>query len=547
MAKKLITIFLFVLFAFFLFACSNNKLDLTQEMILSNVNRPYVEPDKYVSTVETVNLSNYIVVNEYLTQGLLIVRNDDFEQGVFSLSENRIIVPLLNHSISIISSPANGAYIYLTNTDNTKTIYDIAGRQIIDRDRYAQLNVTGYTENQYDEKGIYTGRKHFETIRYLTQDQIEAGNYASVEKTYEINLKTRERTEVDTSDKSYSVGEKIGEETLPLIDLKSHGLDNYFYMLTNDIYSVYDQNHNLVSQFRRPSSSNITAYSLFDGHIFYQTRTLVPESQEDYTYSLNGYKYILSTYSIDLLTGQKKSLDLDYIINSIIPFKNEDGILKYAQVEIMEIENQIITSDIAHKHLMNKDGDLLISMDGISVNQLTRLSDERLYDTQNRYMMTYDFKPLFKLEQNPIFNYQEEIIITTHDGKYGIIDYHGEVLVPFNYTQIHNLFSNGSTIAVRNGTEYCIISLTGDETCVPDFFSIMLPGLYITRTTETDYKFRFYDFDGKLLNTITSAQGWATSFDINNPYVDGQIINFSWGMYKSYVLVRYEETLTPQT
>ena len=51
----------------------------------------------------------------------------------------------------------------------------------------------------------------------------------------------------------------------------------------------------------------------------------------------DGKKYHLSTYTIDLLTGKRKNLKVDYLIHDLETFLNEEGVGVYGYGEISRI------------------------------------------------------------------------------------------------------------------------------------------------------------------------------------------------------------------
>ncbi|AUD63782.1 hypothetical protein BK010_09325 [Tenericutes bacterium MO-XQ] len=543
MIKKILSLSLVLSVMFFLSSCSQS-FKLNEEIINQNIMHSYIEDDYNTITINHVSFtdaenstfSNFTI--EYQSQGLVILTNMTAEKAVYSIIEQKFLVDFGDQDITITPNSANGAYIYVSYADDTESVFDIKGTEIVPKDDYHTLNVTGfysYIRNEYNQ---ITEAINYERITTLTKTEIQDGKFTPTEKTYIVDFNTNTRTLAEeTSDDTYNIGDKLGQETLNAMSLESYGLEGYYMTSINNIYRIYDENYELVSQFNIPTGSTVTANLMFDGKLLYQTQTKVPETEENYTFINTNQKYVLNTYIIDMLTGSIESIDFDYAIFSMSAFKDENRINKYAKVNVYPIESQILKVDALEHYILNSNGKILEDYDVVLNEQLIRLDDQTIYNQSTNTIYDNGLNPLFKVSSTAMIDKQEKLIITSHNNRLGVVNYQGEILIPFNYVNINPLFFNGYTMAYNASNEQVIIGIDGSEEKLDIYNTFDIPGVYIPFTYTNNYV--FYDYQMQEIFSLSSSASSITTHAINHPTLNGFILDFNKTGAYEYVIIKY--------
>ncbi len=543
MSKKILSISLFFFMLFFLSAC-NRSFTLNEDIINQNIMHSYIEPDYNSITIKHVSFadSDYSIFNsltiEYQSQGLIIFTNMNAEKAVYSIIDQKFLVDFGNQNITITPNSANGAYIYVSYADNTESVFDIKGTEIVPKDDYHTLNVTGfykYIRNDYNQ---ITDRINYERITTLSKAEIQDGKFTPTEKTYIVDFNTNTRTlDEEALDDTYEIGDKLGQETLNAMSLESFGLEGYYMTSINNIYRIYDESYELVSQFNIPTGSTVTASLMFDGKLLYQTQTKVPETEENYTYINTNQKYVLNTYIIDMLTGSIESIDFDYAIFSMSSLKDENRINRYAKISVYPIESQILKVDALEHFILNSDGKILEDYDVVLNDQLMRLDDQTIFNQTTNTIYDNELNPLFKVSNDAMIDDQEKLIITRYNNRLGVVNYQGEILIPFDYVSINPLFFNGYTMAYNASNEQVIIGIDGSEEKLDIYNTFDIPGLYIPFTSNDNYV--FYDYQMNELFSLNSSPTSIVKYAVSNPTLRGFILDFNKNGAYEYVIIEY--------
>jgi hypothetical protein len=528
---------------FFLSAC-NQKFEFSEELINQNIMHSYIEKDYNDITIRRVSftdaqnstLNGFTI--EYQSQGLVILTNMNGQKAVYSIIEDKFLINFGDYNITIGTNSANGAYIYVYYPDQTRAVYDIKGVRVVPKDEYHNLEIVGYYEYQRDEYNNITGYENYERITTLTKSDFESGVLTPTVKTYSVDFENKTRTHIeDIDDANYNVGDKLGLETLNATPLDLFGLEDYYMTTINDVYRIYNKDFELVSQFNIPSGSTMTARLIFDGTVLYQTQTKVPETEENYTFINNNQKYVLNTYKIDMLTGQTESIDLDYAISSYKYLKNENQAYAYGRISAYPIESRILKVDALNHFIINSDGKILDQYNTVIDDQLRRLDESTIYNETTYTLYDNNLNPLFKVSPDAVFDTQEKLIITRHDNRLGVVNYQGEVLIPFNYISINSLFYNGYTMAYNGSSEQVLIGIDGSEVKLDIYNTFDIPGVYIPFTSNDTYV--FYDYQMNELFSLSSVATSITKHQISHPLLKGYILDFNKSGSYDYVIIEY--------
>ncbi len=321
------------------------------------------------------------------------------------------------------------------------------------------------------------------------------------------------------------------------MSLESFGLEGYYMTSINNIYRIYDESYELVSQFNIPTGSTVTASLMFDGKLLYQTQTKVPETEENYTYINTNQKYVLNTYIIDMLTGSIESIDFDYAIFSMSSLKDENRINRYAKISVYPIESQILKVDALEHFILNSDGKILEDYDVVLNDQLMRLDDQTIFNQTTNTIYDNELNPLFKVSNDAMIDDQEKLIITRYNNRLGVVNYQGEILIPFDYVSINPLFFNGYTMAYNASNEQVIIGIDGSEEKLDIYNTFDIPGLYIPFTSNDNYV--FYDYQMNELFSLNSSPTSIVKYAVSNPTLRGFILDFNKNGAYEYVIIEY--------
>lgn len=341
MKLKLVASFLLLLFIFSLSACGffAEELELDEPLLHKNIDGLEDEKQRLLNDVSQPDFSNYDIVTTRMQQGIVVLRNTVAEIGVFSLGENRMIVAFDNHSIyHIQTSNTMGLYLYLLHDDDTTSVVDIGGHEVLPADHYHEIYVNA----------VRSAEEIRETVEYLTlEDYHEYGWGGLTAVTHRVDTTTGERHTLDqTTQDTYERGARYGEESILKEPLDEIGLKDHTYTLTNNIYRIFNAEGSLIASFRSPSSRN-TVSLMFNGHLFYQAIDQVPDTYENYHFVTEGRKYLAHTVSIDLTTGDRTYLDVDYAIAELQPFLDADGVIRYAAAVVHQAVDKLILPDEA--------------------------------------------------------------------------------------------------------------------------------------------------------------------------------------------------------
>lgn len=523
MNKRVIILLLILASSMFLTACDPTFEQFSSEMIDKNLD--FVEGEEEYGTPAIVvnDLRDYDIIDtNYLNKGLLFVKELDFNTGyvntgVWNVFKSKLLFPIEEDvTCSFINTLYLGGYIVTTSADEKKTLYDINGNVILPKDDYDMIYVnTSRVLKENEDKYAKPIYDYFEMVEYRMKDSNE-----TLQKKYKVDIINK--TRVEDTNSTYTKYFPYKK------DLKEYGLDGYYAIGIEPTLYIYNSKDELVNQVTIVDGRD---YGVgLDGKLIIQKSYITDKESKDYDITMYGEKYILVSKSIDLLTGKVKELDLDYVITEAEPYLDKDGYAKYAVATIRKI-NEKHPVDSQMNVLIDSNGKIVSELGGIYPKELIKLEDNFYYYPRSKYFFNEKLEPLFALKGEPYFYKEESKIILSENGKYGAIDYQGNIVIPFDYSFISPYFSKNKTYAVYNDMKKYIIDFNGYRSSLPDNSTMVLPGLIYTYTydsllSKADGKFMSYD--GTVLTTVNYiSNGSNTYFQIiDNTYESGKLTNF---------------------
>ncbi len=333
---------------------------------------------------------------------------------------------------------------------------------------------------------------------------------------------------------------------------------------------IYDQNYNLKNKVSLGLTDTWTSVYVGD-KLLIQTKEY--GSETDYTYRVSGENgieyYKLTTYTIDLKNGKLKTKKFNYVLNT-------DG-SKHSTInqnttilDVQKIKDRKITDTttylLINNRLQTKEVDFM-------VKSLTKITNDRFIakttsKTQNNYILinnkferVCDFRGI-----DSYFTTSESIIVTANDKTY-VCNLDGLILKTYDKSDItdihHDTYYMVKEESVEGGkvkTDYYLERLgirnsnpisshiAGDENyysngeaytevkliCDISGKSVVSLVMTISKINDTTYTYKFFDFDGKLLTSISN---------IPNALKSPVFLNSASGNYSysdDYVLVTFD-------
>ena len=474
--KKGLSLLVCLFFVFGLSACGRG-LKMSPEVIDANINDvSFSTPATITEILDHDAIENYTIENAaYRITGFLVVSNPSGHLGIYSLIYGEMLVDF-DSEIAYFdyrSVSYTGLYIEVHYTDNTTMVVDLNGITVLERDQYDSMafSVTRYTHYDRDGNLFYT---YVERREYVVTE----GTVHQVHR-YLINTESFERTPYDATDTEYQAGDFFDEGELPRIDLTPYGLKNHYLVVRQLTATVYNANNDKrVSAFMIPN--NAYREIIFGGVYMYQTRQLVGDPELPYTYTANNNQYLLRTYTIDLKTGKHEQIDFPYLITSASTFADEDGIYTYARARLYPIKEKHLDETYLYDVVLDDEGDIVLDITSYNIGNKVRLNSETILDSSAREFYDNEMNFIFALPTPSVsYIYHEDLLIYQHDGLYGLLDYRGTILVPFEFSNIDSSFYGGETVGHKQDGSVYIIGKDNSQTELDAIsnYQVLIPGI----------------------------------------------------------------------
>jgi hypothetical protein len=554
MFKKIGMIFSIIIVTFVLTSCSLKDsekeekgtteesvemIDLTSELLLKNIRVRSGEED-YLNQINTIDLGSLSIQTSYETEGFLIVSDTEGRLGVYSLIEDKLVVPLQSDvSYENRYDYGTGNYIYAQYLTGETAIYDINGVEILEKDHYEIADVKGRQESIYNENNEFVEVIYLETVTKLLKTDHEDGK-SPITTVYKINLESKMRELYH--DGSYEWGDYFKNDDK--VDLTQFGLKGYYAKERNDYLYIYEETTDELIQ-----SIPVNALSIgqvFSGQLFYQQAVQASDFTDDYTYMDEGKKYQLITASIDLLTGQEQQYDVDYVITGGMMFKDENDIINNIVVRANKIVSKVLIKNREYTSLINTKGQIVADLTGMNMEALRKIDDHHIFDEEDKIMYDLEFNELFRITSSATFDYFEKVIIFKEYNSYGAIDFDGKVVIPFKYKELSSNFHHGKTYGVDEFDRTYLIDKNNSTEVIAEPYRFINDGLLFTYNVKPQPITHWYT--GKIINyegeTVKSIGNLVTTsyqnYYINTIYGKYQLLKFNTDVGYTYVSIKLQ-------
>ena len=255
-------------------------------------------------------------------------------------------------------------------------------------------------------------------------------------------------------------------------------------------------------------------------------------------------KYELKTTCIDLLSGSRADVNLNYIVASGGLFseatiKNSDGKSPLLLTDILKISEKKSLEINPVNVILDKNGGIVDELYGQDITHFIKLGNDGYFNTYNDYLYDKELRFVKDLSAlNPQYVSELNCFIVNLQGKTALMDANCNVL---NDTYLNGDYiaqtANGDSIYFVSSDEVALHTLNNDSFASKTACNLdeetMYQGSYlnfagVVTTTKNDVsysvetEFTLYGADGRVVKTFDvslSSYNYATAFD-NSDYVN---------------------------
>ena len=452
------------------------------KLISENLEMDDDNPVYGVQSYDTLKIrKEYIISDGYVPNGLLI-----YKKG--SSIQTQIVFYSLHFSKEILTIPYGIRYAVITDNNfgyfisvkysgnQTVCLYDFYGNKIYD-DFYEieNIEVKCNDEIAYVTLELENASKRF--LKYWSN-----GTYQSIDEE-SVNL-----NELKEDGKPvFNVGDLYVD--LDKAELSDIGLDGYYISSYGGYATVYNDKNEVVSTFYIPIDPHNSDLSggMVGNLIVIQESYKLPDDAQNYTCIVNGSKGYIETYTIDILTGEKTYVELDYVIVSSSPLKNSKGKCALGFADIRRITSAKTLSTKTETVILNKKLEIIDEVNGVcdSVNDFVKIGNS-YYNTRTKILYDEDLNVIAWLEAvSPILYADSEVFVVNNDSKYGVINSKGKVVISFEYDSFYISVYDNVTIGKKGDQIYLVNIAKGTSThVVCDSLTYVTNGLYLRKNGE---------------------------------------------------------------
>ena len=344
-----------------------------------------------------------------------------------------------------------------------------------------------------------------------------------------------------------------------LVDGSDYGLDGYLIKvesIDSDHYSIrlMTKDFNNVSLIYVNVNGAKSSFVIGE-KLYLQYLNELPIYADDYDLyignlpgsSSNVYskaKYELKTTCIDLLSGSRADVNLNYIVASGGLFskatiKNSDGKSPLLLTDILKISEKKSLETNPVNVILDKNGGIVDELYGQDITHFIKLGNDGYFNTSNDYLYDKELRFVKDLSAlNPQYVSELNCFIVNLEGKTALMDANCNVL---NDTYLNGDYiaqtANGDSIYFVSSDEVALHTLNNDsfasKTACDLDEETMYQGSYlnfagVVTTTKNDVsysvetEFTLYGADGRVVKTFDvslSSYNYATAFD-NSDYVN---------------------------
>jgi len=445
------------------------------------------------------------IVNEtsptYYSNGTVLVKNSAGKFGIFSYSDNKLIIPTehddfdsgyelkpiklsyQNHNLDTNNSfyyfDSNDEYIFKAGDDysgrikfyndegevleitcvdstNGKTYSTIKQRKMSVKEKRKGIRVS--TKDKFYNESIeikdaniiagYSNDNHKYEMWEITS--ISGTKYLNL---YKVEGKSRKLiqtvnnpigNDINLADNDTIIMPFILENGTPRLIVASNEMltpngQGTTLALYNQL-SIYDIELNLVETVKLSNTEHLT-YSFVIGNYLY-AQYLTPASEDSYNCKLEDYSneveyFNLSTYRLNLKNGKYKEVDFDYLITGVNASFNDDTILLSAQ----EIDDKTIGKDTKNILINSK---LKTKEIDYNIDSITKITNKRylVQSGENVYLIEKDYDLVAYLGKYEVSFYTSESIVLRDGNRAFVTNLEGITIKEYDYNEIFNIYDD---------------------------------------------------------------------------------------------------------
>ena len=487
----------------------------------------------------------------YYNRGLIVAKDSD-NSGVepiettyfYSLITGKRVghtngfTDVLNYEVTV--SSYGGFYLAIYTIDHLY-VYDGFNNELVNEEGEDFVFTTPIQEETFLEKD-------YAVLQY--QDNATGERFVDV---FEYSIG---KTPVALSD-SNLLEHFISNERL--FDGSDYGLDGYLIKvesIDSDHYSIrlMTKDFNNVSLIYVNVNGAKSSFVIGE-KLYLQYLNELPIYADDYDLyignlpgsSSNVYskaKYELKTTCIDLLSGSRADVNLNYIVASGGLFseatiKNSDGKSPLLLTDILKISEKKSLETNPVNVILDKNGGIVDELYGQDITHFIKLGNDGYFNTFNDYLYDKELRFVKDLSAlNPQYVSELNCFIVNLEGKTALMDANCNVL---NDTYLNGDYiaqtAKGDSIYFVSSDEVALHTLNNDSFASKTACNLdeetMYQGSYlnfagVVTTTKNDVsysvetEFTLYGADGRVVKTFDvslSSYNYATAFD-NSDYVN---------------------------
>ena len=329
-----------------------------------------------------------------------------------------------------------GGFLLVFQNDNYSVIADASG---VLTSSYDMINIISCEEVGENELVIsYTVGRHTDNNKLRV-------NYTSL-----TNRTIVEETNSYETNNNYSTQ----------YELDAYGLEDYklVYLDNRSLVAILDEDNKIKATYILPnilSLTNITKIAIKEGYLI-QEKIELPEDVTDYTYSENGVKYNLYSYTFNYLKGELKEVNLDYIINS----GNLSNDYKYVNANVVKIREDKTLED-ATNVLLNNNLKIILELGNFSFNNIIKLKSGYYYSISSSLLFDEDFKLVNNFSAYEVIYLDKYDVFIVYNNNYStIFSSKGIQLAPFSKGNLYyNSTYDNAYIIRKNDNTFDILEV----------------------------------------------------------------------------------------
>lgn len=412
------------------------------KLINKNITQLTTEEKSYHS-LKKITFSNFNVDSTYKKSGLLRIYGNS-QVGFYSLiKEDWIIEPVSSgvvYSYSLSSNSYVGYILTIINKINNDYFYSCY-------DAYGNM----FYQNCKNESVI--------NITQGTDGKVYCSYSVSGEKKVKVYNENRKLENSISDDLSGGKFLNYVDET----QYFGYEIEKYNFSIYNSIVSVFDKNDKFKTSYSLPKGLSSSPGFFVGTDYIYQYSKALPDDAENYDVLKNNSsgsasKYSIESYKLDYITGQVEKIKLNYLLNSSEvgkPFKNEKGSYTYSLVYANLINSNKTLAGL-EEYLVDSNGKIILTATEFKPTNFIKTSNGNYYNTSTGILYDEKLNVISHLKSISPTYVPSVGFIGSINGKYGIIDENGKIIIPFKYDSMDRDIRNNKLLVVKNEEVYSV-------------------------------------------------------------------------------------------